>query len=238
MALKHSLLLATWIAMAPAIALAQEGSAKPADAKPAEKAAPMPAASATASSAEVTVPLVGLTQENSAKAEEALEGMTTKAYVCAPCHETHAKPGACPGCKAPLASKEIKPLGSVSAAVDRGTMAFKLQDGARVSLAQIDMALQKGSLKVDREKFQVRGPVLLAISGAKDAAAVEAALKDTKLFSSVQVALDGDSSQVHAWVQTGSTAPTLSAISSALEKQPQGWKIADVIWGAGPEKAS
>lgn len=231
MALKQSTLLAAWIALAPAIALAQEGDMKSAEK---EKAVAVQAAAP----AEVTVPLVGLTKENSAKAEQALEGLTTKAYVCAPCHETHAKPGACPGCKAPLASKEIKPLGDVSVVVERGTLAFRPQHGARVSLTQVETALQKDALKIDREKFQVRGPVLLAIGGAKDAEEVEQALKDSKLFASVEASLDKDTGQVHVWVQTGSSAPTMAAISAAIEKQPHGWKFADVIWGAGLEKAS
>jgi cytochrome c553 len=232
MELKHSLLLAAVIALAPAISVAQEGTAKP---TAQEKPVAVPA---TAAPVEVTVPIVGLTNENSAKAKESLEGLTTKAYVCAPCHETQAKAGNCSHCKAPLASKELKPLGSVSVAADKGTAAFKVQNNARVSLAQIETALQKNSLKVDREKLQFRGPVVIAVGGAKDAAAVEQALKDSKLFASVEATMDADTNQVHVWVQPGSSAATLATITAALEKQPQGWKVSDVIWGAGSEKAS
>ena len=237
MELKHSLLLAAAIALAPAISFAQEGTAKPAQDKPAaqEKPAAVPA---TAAPVEVTVPIVGLTNENSAKAKESLEGLTTKAFVCAPCHETQAKAGNCSHCKAPLAAKEMKPLGSVSVATDKGTAAFKVQNNARVSLAQIETALQKNSLKVDREKLQFRGPVVIAVGGAKDAAAVEQVLKDSKLFASVEATMDADTNQVHVWVQPSSSAATLATITAALEKQPQGWKVSDVIWGAGSEKAS
>jgi hypothetical protein len=236
MALKHSMLLAAAFALAPAISIAQEGTAKPTGQdKPA--AVPAPAA-ATTVPVEVSVPVVGLTAENSAKAKEALEGLTSKAYVCAPCHETQAKAGNCSHCKAPLAAKELKPLGSVMAAADKGTVAFKVQNNARVSLAQIETALQKSSLKVDREKLQFRGPVVIAVGGAKDAAAVEQALKDSKLFTNVEANLDADTNQVHVWLQPGSSAATLATITAALEKQPQGWKVSDVIWGAGSEKAS
>lgn len=229
MALKHSMLLAAAFALAPAISIAQEGTAKPTGQdKPA--AVPAPAA-ATTVPVEVSVPVVGLTAENSAKAKEALEGLTSKAYVCAPCHETQAKAGNCSHCKAPLAAKELKPLGSVMAAADKGTVAFKVQNNARVSLAQIETALQKSSLKVDREKLQFRGPVVIAVGGAKDAAAVEQALKDSKLFTNVEANLDADTNQVHVWLQPGSSAATLATITAALEKQPQGWKVSDVIWG-------
>jgi len=234
MALKHSMLLAAAIALAPAISLAQEGTAKP---TAQEKPATMPAAAPTAP-VDVSVPIVGLTNENSGKAKESLEGLTTKAYVCAPCHETAVKAGNCSHCKAPLASKDLKPLGSVTMAADKGTAAFKVQGNTPVSLSQIETALQKNSLKVDREKLQFRGPVVIAISGAKDAAAVEQALKDSKLFANVEANLCEDTNQVHVWVQPSSAAATLATISAALEKQPQGWKISDVIWGATPEKAS
>jgi hypothetical protein len=236
MAPKHSMLLAAAFALAPAISIAQEGTAKPTGQdKPAAVPAP---ATATTAPVEVTVPVVGLTAENSAKAKEALEGVTTKAYVCAPCHETRAKAGNCSHCKAPLAAKELKPIGNVMPAADKGTVAFKVQNNARVSLAQIETALQKGSLKVDREKLQFRGPVVIAVGGAKDAAAVEQALKDSKLFTSVEANLDADTNQVHVWVQPSSSAATLATVAAALEKQPHGWKVSDLIWGAGSEKAS
>jgi hypothetical protein len=236
MALKHSMLLAAAFALAPAISIAQEGTAKPTGQdKPA--AVPAPATATTTAPVEVTVPVVGLTNENSAKAKEALEGLTTKAYVCAPCHETQGKAGNCSHCKAPLAAKELKPIGNVMPAADKGTVAFKVSN-ARVSLSQIETALQKNSLKIDREKLQFRGPVVIAVNGAKDPAAVEQALKDSKLFSTVEANLCEDTNQVHVWVQPGSSAATLATITAALEKQPQGWKVSDVIWGASSEKAS
>jgi len=231
MALKHSMLLAAAIALAPAISVAQEGTAKP-------TAQEKPVAVPATAPVEVSIPVVGLTNENSAKAKESLEGVTTKAYVCAPCHVTEAKAGDCSHCKAPLAAKDLKPLGSVAAAADKGTVAFKVQNNARVSLSQIETALQKNSLKVDREKLQFRGPVVIAVSGAKDAAAVEQALKDSKLFANVEANLCTDTNQVHVWVQPSSSPATLATIAAALEKQPQGWKISDVIWGAPSEKAS
>jgi hypothetical protein len=238
MALKHSLLLVGVVALAPAalaIGLArQEGSASTSQEKPVAK----PASAAKATAVEVSVPVTGLTKENSAKAQEALSGLTSRAYVCEPCKVTEAKPGTCSHCKAPLASKDVKPLERVSASADRGAVAFHVHGGARVSLSQVEGALQRSSLRVDRDKLVLQAPTELTITGAKDVAAVEKALEDSKLFATVQSGGDQDMGQVRVWVQPGATAPTLSSVSAALEKAQPGARIADVVWGTSLEKAS
>jgi hypothetical protein len=222
MALKHSWLLAGMLALAP-VALA----AGPDQEKPVAK----PASAPKATRVEVSVPVTGLTAASENKAEEALSGLTSRAYVCEPCKVNEAKPGTCTHCKAPLTSKDIKPLERVSASADRGTVAFHVQSGARVSLSQVEGALQRNSLRVDRDKLALQAPTELTITGAKDVDAVEKALEDSKLFATVETSGSQDMGQVRVWVQPGATAPTLTSVSAALAKAQPGARVSEVVWG-------
>lgn len=225
------------LAAAPLLAFqepAKQDPAKQDQTKPKPEATARPAA-APARLAPVSVPITGLTAENAEKAKTALTALKQPVWVCAGCKDMADAKGTCAACKTELTAENMAVFSNVTPDAKAGTLNFTLSEGLRVHLSELERALGAAGAKIDSSKLTLAGNSMLMVQGpttAEDAKKLEAALKSSKLFSSVQIEHKPESRDYRILVAPGEKSPSHADIAKAIEQVGNGFKLADVGWYA------
>jgi hypothetical protein len=203
------------------------------------EARPVPAAAPIEKSdvqVEVAVPVTGLTEENAAKVESALEGLKATLYTCAGCKGEFAKAGACPACKSGLTSKTEPVIEQVTVAADQGKVTVKTHEGMQLKLSEIERALATSGVKVDDQKMNITGDATIVVAGvtnAEQAKAVGKALEESKLFQRVAAPSSAPAGQQGMiQVSAGSTGASRAKVNEAIAKVAPTHKVQDVVWNS------
>lgn len=205
---------------------------------PPQKEATPKEASATAEPAIVlSFNVSGLSKENEAKVKETLTALTAPRYVCEPCKVDEAAAGECPKCDAPLALKQRPLLQGAVPQTDQGKLSLTVAPGNAVAYSQLESVLAKNSVQIDEAKFPITGKSQLIVRGgtSENAAAIQKALQDAKLFDEVKATFDPASSEIRVSVRAGATPPTRAKVETAIEGSAAGVKLGDVVFGPPPK---
>jgi hypothetical protein len=233
--------VAVAIALAAAPLLAMQEPAKQDPAKQQEKPKPEAPAkpearpASAARMAPVSIPVTGLTAENTEKLKTSLTALKQPVWICAACKEMSDAKGACPACKKELTAENHPVFASITPDAKAGTVNFSLNEGLRFHLSELDRALATGGAKVDTAKLTLPGTSMLMIQGPtseEDAKKLEAALKSSKLFGNVEIDHKPESRDYRVLVTASDKAPTHADIAKAIEQVGNGFKLADVGWYA------
>jgi hypothetical protein len=205
----------------------QEPAQKPVQAKPKEAAAiPKPR--------ELAVPITGLAKDGVAAVRADLLALTMQYHACAPCGEERAMAGTCPKCKGDMKPASRALFTSVTPTETLVTLTADPR--AVVKLSQVEGVLEARSVRIDDDKFTIAGRArLLVASPPTDAATVEKALKEAKLFGEVKVEPDPATNQLFVTVQSDANPPTRAKITSALEGAKT--RLVDILWVPFPLKS-
>ena len=180
----------------------------------------------------------GLTKDNQSQAKEALTGMGRQHYVCPACKHQQTLPGKCPLCKTELRSEKREAFSNVMLSPDASSITVTPAAGALVRLSEIESALARNSVHVDENRLALSGRAILVLreSAPDQAAPVEKALKDAKLFDDVHARFDSILHELDVDVRAGATGPQRSAVAKAVESSGTKARLYDVIWGQVPYK--
>jgi len=188
---------------------------------------------------EVSVPVKGLTQENAAKAQQALANLQMTEFACDKCSFTQAEAGECPGCKTALASHERPRLASSALAPEKQTLTFHLEGGADVSLSQLDNALRPLSIHVDRENLKIQGAriVFNGVKTPEDAKSIETMVQEAKLVRTAKLDRKEGTNEASFKVERSAAPIAFNAINALAKPANAAWSVADVVWTSERNKA-
>lgn len=226
--MKPALLIPVALALLTGTLASQKEAAPKQEVKPVPAAAPLVMAQAKC---DLTLPVVGLTADNAAKSKATLEAMQVELFACAECKAEFAKAGDCPKCKKPLTASKMAVLGMVTTDVARGLIKVQTKEGMELQLSKLERTLRADALTIDDAKLMIPGHATLLVSGAttpEQAASIQAALIDAKLFQSVQAQATPAGVRIH--VSAGTTPPTLARTREVVTKVMASFKLGDVIW--------
>ena len=207
-----------------------------------DKPAKAPEAAAKPAQAEgirLSIPVTGLTAENSAKVESALSALYREFYTCATCKGEHAQKGKCP-CGAELTAKKQPLLEEAKAVTDKGSVGLKTTPGSELALSQVERALKSASVQLDEAKFNLSGKSVLVFSGPasqEEAVSLGKALADAGLFQATRAKFDAASKSTRIEVTASATPATRASVAAALEKAGSKAKLGDVVWGGSAAPA-
>ena len=206
------------------------------DKKPPSK--PGEAAVKSKSAAEVvplTFVVTGLTKDNAAQAKAALEALSAQDYACPTCGHREKAAGQCPKCKVDLKLEKETAIRSANADPTSGEVRIQVAGGHEVSLRDIEASLAAQSIKVDEGKLMLPGPAVLVLGGvsSKSISTIEKALREPKLYSSVQASFDSKDQVLRVRVAGGKSSLSRRDVIKALETSKA--TLSDVVW-KGPAK--
>ena len=188
---------------------------------------------------EVSLPVKGLTQENTAKAQQALDALQMSEFTCDKCAFAQAEAGECPACKTALTAHQRKRLASSALAADKQTLTFHLEGGADVSLSQIDNALRPLSIHVDRENLKIQGAriVFNGVKTPEDAKSIETLVQEAKLIRTAKLDRKDGSTEASFKIERGAAPVAFTAINGITKPANASWSVADVVWTSERNKA-
>lgn len=208
--------------------------------KPKKEVKPIPAAAKAIGMMEFSLPVTGLSAENSAKVQADLIALKGTYYECPGCGHLAAKAGECKGCKVALASKTGPVFEEVAIRDDKGLIDLHLTKAGEVRLTQIEKALKGENVQVRREKIALEPQATLVFEGGTskdDATALQEAFRTAKHMKAIAfyqpttkeilVRMHGSES-MHGGESGWTTVVTLG---SGLAKP---LRLTDVIWGSMP----
>jgi hypothetical protein len=173
------------------------------------------------------IPVTGLASENSAAVKADLLALKTEVHVCKACEKEQPAPGTCPGCKGELEPESRALFSSVTASANLLTLSP--DPLAIVRLSQIESTLGPRTVKIDEERFTLVGRSQLVVSSPPtESAAVERALKESKLFAEIKVEPQATANQLVLTVRAEAKAPTRAQVATALQGAQA--RLVDVQW--------
>lgn len=179
---------------------------------------------------ELTLPVTGMTAENTARVKSVLEAMKVDLYRCNECKADFAKSGECPKCKKPLTERKEVVLGTVTPDATKGLIMLRSREGMEMKLSMLEKNLEPEAVRVDVAKLELKGPMTLVIADAvtaEQALSIEKAMKEGKLFQTIEAEATPHGVLVHV---TGAMAPTLGHVREVVAKVNGAFKVKDVIW--------
>jgi hypothetical protein len=209
------------VAMGPQV-FAQEGTG---DAKPRE------AAATTLRNVEITLPVSGLTKENTEAAIAPLKTLTITEWVCPKCSDSRLSDGECKQCATKREQKNSPAFTDVKASAERQAVVLTLSPGAYTRLSTIETHLKKGKVDIQHDKLVLASPASVIFTGgasADDATRLDKAIRGAG-NEEVTARYEPDSKEIR--VLFAKTAPSwtkLNDLSSKLSDKPL--KLADVYW--------
>lgn len=220
-------------ALATSLALGQDD--KPTAKKPPQDKQATPAAAQPAKG-ELTLAVSGLTPENAAKVESALEQVSLTEYECPECGDVRATAGECKACETELEESSRPVFKEVMPSAEKSAIAFQMAPDAHVRLSWIEKALRGNSVQVPREKLTLTPPAILVFAdGTREGVALlQTAFREAKM-TDAQVSLDPKTQEIH--VRFKQTAPTWTSVAELGSKLAQPLRLTDVIWGKVPTKS-
>lgn len=230
---QHLALLIAGSLAAGSLASAQEKGAGTAGVK-----APATVQEAGARPAELSLPVIGLTKDNMAKAEKAVAALQMTQFCCEDCTVALDKAGKCTTCGEALSEKQVPVVKGVKLSVDGKLLSFRLNDATRLGLAQLDAALRPEAIHVDRDALTIRGPahVVFADVASKDGAmAIEKALKDAKVLPNAKVTFREEAKEAQVPIEGVGTPVKFSAFTALSKPAGVAWSVSDIIWTTPPK---
>jgi len=221
-------LAAVALAAAPLVAGQQASQGK-------QEGAAKPAAASAAVQQTVSLPVTGLTKEETSKVQTALTALQHKMWCCQDCKHIQDEKGTCTSCKKELVAETLPVLSKVTADVQQATLTFVLHEGMRIQLSEVQRTLGTGQVKVDPAKLVLAKDSVLYVQGppSEEAAKkLEQALKASKLFERVEIQHKADSRDYHVQTVAAAKAPTHAEVTKAVEGVGDGFKLTDVGWFA------
>lgn len=215
---------------AQGVAAAQEP--KPAPKKEAQAPAKQPkeAAAPVAAAREITLPVSGLTKEGVEALRADLLALSSEVFACPTCTVEQMKQGTCPKCKAPLVPETRQLFTAVGSSTQDNVLTLTTDPLAHVRLSRVETALKAKSLEIDDELFLLSGRTELYVQGAPlDAATIQKALTESKLFDEVKASADPVTNQIVVMVRADSVAPSRAKVMAVLEDAKA--ELVDVVWG-------
>jgi hypothetical protein len=192
--------------------------------KPVAQEASAPAA------ATLTIPLTGVTKDNTSKINEALKKISHSGYHCPKCNATSAHEGMCKMCNVALEKDTApKPVAKSVVIDDKGALKLALDTGQRVKLSEIEQAAKANGASVNRAEYIVPAYSRIVVSGPADPEAakrLETALADAKVFTAVTVGVDEGSKTIYVMPTSGSVK--LASAISGIEKAGTDFKFQDL----------
>ena len=192
--------------------------------KPVAQEASAPAAAA------MTIPLTGVTKENTSKINEALKKISHAGYHCPKCNAASSKEGTCKMCNVALEKDTApKPVAKSITIDDKGMLKLGLDTGQRVKLSEIETAAKASGAGVNRAEYTVPAYTRLIVSGPADPEAakrLEKALADAKVFTAVTVGVDEGSKTIYVMPTSGSVK--LATAIAGIEKAGTEFKFQDL----------
>jgi hypothetical protein len=178
--------------------------------------------------------LKGLTDENAGEIETTLTGLERNAFRCKTCDYFAQEEGDCPGCETALVpDKSVGPLlRDVKVDVAKHVVTFGVAPANIVRLGEIDAALAATGAEIDRTKLAVLPFTRITINEVTAEGAgkvIETALTKSKLFDNAKVEVNTDHKQATVIVGNAKPAPTLEAVTQAIEKAGP-FKVAYITW--------
>lgn len=202
--------------------------------KPKKEARPIPAALKAAGMMEFTLPVTGLSAENSAKVQADLNAMQCTYYECPDCGHVQGTAGECKGCKVALESKTGAIFEKVAAHDDKGTIDLHLTKGGEVRLTQMEKALRDDGVQIQREKIALEPRAILVFEGGtskEDATALQEALRKDKHSKAIAF-YQPRTKEIRVMMHGGEVDwSQLTKLGSGLAKP---LRLTDVIWGSMP----
>jgi hypothetical protein len=231
-------IVAAALLLSSGIGFAQAGTPAGQD-KPAKAPEAAAAKPAQAESVRLSIPVTGLTKENSTKVESALSSLQREFFVCAAgCKGEHAQKGKC--CDTEMKAEKKPILEEAKAVVDGGSVGLKTTPGSEIALSQVERALKSASVQLDEAKFNLAGKTTLVFSGPasqEEAVALGKALADAGVFQATRAKFDAASKSTRIDVTAGATPATRASVAAALEKAGSKAKLGDVVWGSSAAPA-
>jgi hypothetical protein len=194
---------------------------------------PVPAATQPAGKADIAFAVEGLTPENEAKVQSALQQLTHQTFSCPKCKASMAEAGDCKSCMVPLEAKTNPLFKNVEVSADEGKIALQADPAAHVRLSKIESVLGTASVKVDKADLKLGNNAALVFQGgasAEDATALQTAFKDAK-FADARAMFDPKTKEIHVRLASGPTWKAAEEIGSKLTKP---LRLTDVAWGTAP----
>jgi len=189
----------------------------------------------------LSVPLKGLTKDNAAKVETALQKLDRNGFRCATCDYFSTTAGDCPSCGTALvAEKDGILLRDVKVDTGKNCAMFGVAGPSGVRLSEIEAILKPTGVTVDRSSLAIEPFTRLTVTGItsdEDGAALEKAFKDAKLFDAVKTHVDIDHEMAILIVGGAKTVPTYETISKTVEKAGE-FEISEVTWTAACPKCA
>ena len=232
----HSIrLIALLLALAP-FAASQTGTtpAKPESkpqTTPATPAKPVTTPAATAESTP-SVPVTGLTAENSAKVESALKAHTSTIYKCESCSKVALESGMC--CEKPTKAVTGPALKSVKVDAATSTVSFTLAPGYAVRLTEIEKAIKPEGVTVQHDRLKLTNDTSITVVGVADQAAADElrkAINDAKLFEQIDIKTPAGKREASIVIKRAGTGATTEAkVKETLAKANPGFVVSDVVW--------
>jgi hypothetical protein len=232
-------LFALLLALAP-LAASQTGTT-PAPAKPESKPQTTPAtkpattpAPAAATETMPSVPVTGLTAENSPKVESALKAHTSTIYKCETCSKAYLESGMC--CEKPTKAVTGPAMKSVKVDAATSTVSFNLSPGYAVRLTEIEKLLKPEGVTVQHDRLKLTNDTTITIVGVADQAAADElrkALNDAKLFEQIDIKTPTGKREANVIVRrAGIGAPTEAKLKETLAKANPSFVVSDVVWSS------
>ncbi len=209
------------VAMGPQV-FAQEGT---------QDATPREAAAVTLRNVEITLPVTGLTKENTEATIASLETLTFLEWVCPKCSDSRLSDGECKACKSKRQERKSPAFTDVKASAERQAVTLTLSPGAYTRLSTIETHLKKGAVEVQRDKLVLASPASVIFTGgagADDATRLDKAIRSAG-NEDVTARYEADSKEIRVlFARTAPNWTKLNEISSKLSDKPL--KLADVYW--------
>jgi len=182
-----------------------------------------------------TLPVTGLSKDDSSAVKTALENLSHTLWRCPDCKLTQAEQGSCPMCKKELVSEKDAVLKNISVDAEKGTIGFGVAKDQTVRLSELESALSAQKVSISRDKLSIGPNSTLVVSGVSTEDSVkklEAELKSSKLFDSVSARLMGTGKPAELTVKGGGMPTTRAKVEEALAKASPDFKLVDIQWGS------
>ena len=195
------------------------------------------AVASSVATAPMSIPLSGVTAENSSSVQAAIQGVAHPLWKCATCDHAQSEKGQCPKCKTDLTVDKSGAPAAKSVSIDAasGAVQLTLAPGQNLRMSELERALKPLSVTINARQLIVPNFARVYIEapvGAKDGeAALERALAGTKLFTNASVHYNDHRKEFVALVESGGTA-TFADTSAAVQTCGKEYKIVDLAWTA------
>lgn len=185
------------------------------------------------------VPLAGLTRDNARAIETALSALQVPVHACDACGIEQVASGACTACGGALQLAQRPILASVAASPEELSLALTIAPRRVLALSQLTGALVPYGARLDGERLQLPGPIVLVVDGAGAAQldALQKALRESQAFEDVQGSYDEAARKLRFAVRAPAARPPTHAALVALVAA-QGATLADVRLSAEPAPGS